>query len=498
MIRFSVAGLLVLGACTTTRSVSRAPKPVQLAVRLAEARHADQVEQDIFVWPTAPPTEAPDKAECMWWSGDRRGRDVAIEGLGDGSLRWAALVVTRSELSFGGQSVVALDGAGRLPEDQVTDGVISSLSGVLRQARTTQDAWYEACELVYRDRPLLVVDQAVPATTVLAILRTLAVNRFPRVAAMVGDRQPENRGLEPPEDPGVLAVVRPRGETVHVHDSLGLRRVEGPMEELESMVARVTPDARFGCALVVPETGSRWRELVATVDTVTAFGAESALVHSESEWTAGPEATSESGRAPTEWLTLDGRAAVHWLDAPELEPVWAPVTEAIRCDAVDGRVRKHMPVPATLSLALQGPGDDVVQPCLGPSCVPLPAPLPDDPVPDEPVAVGWTVHGALDLPAPDAEEGPLVAWVDRLQACETPSTLEARAIVRAVGWVEIDATGQAREPRVGVLDPQHRAWAQCLGEALKAMPKVGPPEGGTHAAVEIRVDAEIASTPDGG
>lgn len=488
-------GVGLLGLACTGRSVPRAPEPVQLAVRVAEARHADQVDKDIFVWPTAPPTEAPDEAACMWWSGDSRGRDVAIEGLNAGTLRWAALVVTRSEITFAGQTVVSLDGQGRVPADQVRADALVGLGAVLGEARDIQDAWFEACGMVYRDRPLLVVDEGVPVQTVHRVLSTLSRHRFPRVAALVGDRDPENRAI-PDMGRGVLAVLRPRGAgAVQVLDSLGTRRFQGPPKDLESMLARATPAEPVGCALVVPDASSRWAEVVAHVDTVTAFGARSTLLYPPPSSEEGVPAKPVEGRTPSEWLTVDSRAAVHWLDTPVLEPVWEPVATPIRCEQVTGRVRKRLPVPALLTLALSSPGADPVQPCRGQGCVPLVQPLPGDSDELPPVTVGWRAFGALELPDPDAADSPLAALVGALKACPVPAAIDDRRLARAVGWVEVGPDGKAFDAQVGVLEEAYKPWARCLGQALQGFPTLPPPSTGTHAAVEVLVDGVLAPRP---
>jgi len=492
-----VVAPLILLACTGS-TPPRVTGKVKLPVRLAEARHADQVELDIFVWPAAAPTQAPGEDECTWWSGDRRGGDVAREGLGDGSLRWAALVVTRDGIDWAGQRVVSLDGAGRLPQDSVSDGLVPALGGPLRQARAVQDAWFEACGQVYRDRPLLVVDQAVPGTTVLAVLRTLSHNRFHRVAALVGDRSPDNRGTDAPEDPGVLAVLRPRGEQVQVMGSLGLIRRTDTPDEIEAMLAAAVPGHRFGCSLVVPEGSSHWGDVAATIDTATAFGSRTALVHSEAAWTPGPEAPTEAARAPSEWLTLDGRAAVHWLDTPTVVPVYDPTEQAIACDALEGRIRQKLPMPYTLQLALTDVGEDPVQPCLGDACVPVAQPPAEDLAEAPDVSVGWQAVGGLDLPSPDAEDHPWTPLTEALTACQAPVGKPGQAIARAVGWLEVKPdTGQPFDAQISVTDPSHTDWARCLGQALQQAPALGPPDASEgeprtrHAVVKVWIDAKV-------
>lgn len=487
--RLAVMGLV---ACTGEPSVPRNPGPLQLAVRVAEARHADRVDQDIFVWPKAAPSEAPDEATCLWWSGDSRGRDVAARGLHEGSLRWAALVVTREGIDFGGERVVSLDGVGRLPEDASRDGLIPALGATLREARGIQDAWYDACGLVYRDRPLLVVDQAVPMVTVGAVLRTLSHHRFPRVAALVGDREPENRSVEAPEDPGVLAVLRPAGDRVQVMDSLGLRRQSGPQAELESMLAKATPGARFGCALLVPETDGHWRDVAATIDTVTAFGAFSALVHPGPVGAVGPAAEAEQGRAPTEWLNLDGMAAVHWLDTPVMEDEWGREPASIRCDQVEGRVRQRVQVPASLTLALSSVGEDPVQPCFGPACVPFAELMREEDEDPAAIQLSWLTFGPLEIPetALDAD-GLLAPLYAAMSACDPPVAVAGRGAARAVGWVEVDPEGRPFDVQIGVLEERHKPWASCLGQALRSFPTVGPPAEGQHALVQLFVDAPL-------
>ncbi|MFK7928500.1 MAG: hypothetical protein AB8H79_09935, partial [Myxococcota bacterium] len=346
--------LLALTCCTP--SPTRAP-PVQVPVRLAEARHAFQVDQDIFVWPTQAPDGEPTAAECGWWSDRVGARKTAVAGLNDGRLQWGAIHITRTHLGFAGKDVVALD-AGRLPADAVDGPVIPALYKAVLEARRTLDAWYDACGEVRRDRPVLIADADVPQQTLVATLGTLAAARFPRVAARVGDRDPKN-AAQKQGNTGVLAVVRQDGDTIEVMDSTGLLRLSGPTAQSESFLAKATGEAGLGCTLVLPTETASWAQVVSIIDTTTGFGSATSLVgaqdflQSAKAWEPGPPAPALQGRAPTEWLSLDNTMAVHWLELPDVLPTTEDVPTAIPCADPSAAVRQKRYASDTRRQAMQ-------------------------------------------------------------------------------------------------------------------------------------------------
>lgn len=481
--------LVLLAGCTGTTAPRRAP-PLQLDVRLAEARHASQVDLDVFVWPTAAPTDPLPSGACDWWADRQGGRTHALAGLNDGSLGWGAVHITRDQIGVGGADVVPLD-QGRLEDGQVDGANVPLLYTRVVEARRVLDAWYETCGEVYRDRPLLVVDADVPQTTVNAVLSTLARARFPRVAALVGDRDPTNATAKA-ADQGVLAVIRQEGPAVEIMDSTGLIRLTGPVEDSESMLAKATANQRFGCALVVPAPQAAWADVAGTIDTTTAFGSAASLIADAGRfayargWTPGPAAPAREGRQPTEWLSLDNTAAVHWIDLPDLE--WSPEPKTVRCADLHGPVRQKVAVAETLNLAVERLPNPTARVCTRLACGMAP-PIPAE-VEEARVDVGWSTYGPLELGSPTAPIDTIIPTMEALAACPPPPNQGPGTLRRVLAWVEVDPDGTPREILVEHGSGDRRAaWSACLLEALRSWPVIPTGKPHHHAVVELRIES---------
>lgn len=462
--------LLLLLACTTAPPRPERAEPLRLEIRLASARKATQTHLGTYVWPTsAPPQElGADDPLCLWWQGAREGIPTAHAGLRDGSLRWGLLTVTRFEIQFGGERVLLLtDG---LPEpDQVQGRSLPALSEVLVAARAHLDTWYEVCGSVYRDRPLLVVDADASVETVGLVLQTASDLRFPRVAALVRDPSPGDRREMDPSDPGNLAVIRQRGEQLEAFSADGSRRHQGPIRDMQSLLASVLAGERYGCTLIIGEGQTRWEELAATVDTTQNFRAHSSFVLFEPK-TSPPAPPPVRPRSPIELLSPDRRAAVLWLELPSVQ--WRDVTK-VPCDAIiPGPLGREAPLPNALRAALDSHDQEI------PTSSSLPSEI------SSAQELSLSVVGPFEPGTPEAPSPALLPLLDRARACveearerpESPSTV-------ALGF-EIGPDGGIFDRYTASFDSQDPVH-DCLKGAFEAIERTDPLGEGRYAAVVI-------------
>jgi len=461
--------LLTLASCSLSPSRPPRAEPLQIEARLAQARHAAETELSVYVWPSSEPPEdlTHDDARCAWWQGRRAGRDLAHAGLADGTLRWGAIAVTLDGVSFAGERLVPLQD-GR-PADDAHDGAtLHALSAALVRARAIQDAWHEVCGEVYRDRPLLLVDADVPAATVGLALQTAAGLRFPRVAAMVVDPDPERRPTLDPEDPGHLAVIRQRGDRAQVLSPAADRRIEGPLTDLEPMITRALAGRRYGCTMLVAEAGSRWEHLAGTIDLTQAFRTTATFATFN---TSGPPEQApppERLRTPRTGLNPDNRASVLWLDLPNI--AWRAVDE-VRCDAfATGALGAELPLPETLEIALATPPPDQTR-------ARMPVATRDRPLA---ARVALAATGPISLGEPDDPAEPIrrtlqVALACADQAADRPDAPDEIAIAFQVG-----PDGAPAHPYSASFSPSDPIHG-CLREALDAIGRFDPLGEDRHA-----------------
>jgi len=466
---------LLLAACTGSTARLERAEPLQVEARLPMARHAAETDLHVYVWPTAAPPDAlgPDDPACRWWQGERDARDRAHAGLRDGSLRWGALTVTPRAIGFAGRDLVPLE-AGRPAEGAVVDGALPALSAALVEARAIQDAWYDTCGSVYRDRPLLVVDADVPGATLALVLRTAAALRFPRVAAMVQDPKPERRAPMDPDDPGHLAVVRQRGEQVDVFSPLADRRLTGPLRDLEPLIASALSGRRYGCTLVVASGATRWEEIAATIDWSQAFRTHTNFLHFEDATVASAPPPDRPGGQRV-GLNPDNRAAVLWIDLPNLS--WRDVEET-RCDATaTGALGAELPLPETLDLALTAPA----------AAPTARAGLPRS-TRARPLGARAAIraYGPVDAGTPDAPAAPLAPLLAGALACADAAAERADAPDEVAFALQIRPDGApfgATSSSFSPSDPIHA----CLSDVLATPPAWPADPDGRFSAIYVGI-----------
>ncbi|MFT7521542.1 MAG: hypothetical protein ACI9MC_003693, partial [Kiritimatiellia bacterium] len=281
-----------------------------------------------------------------WWRGDDK--DFSKHGLIDGSLRWAAVTVTPTSIGFAGKPLIALT-AGRLDGGEA----IAPLSRVILDARRIQDSWYEACGDVTRDRPLIVADADVPSNTLVKVLDQLASLRFPRVAMLVGDREPTHPKEKHTDEPAHMVAIQIAGDQVRVMSDNGDRQAAGSLKELESLVAKALDGQRYGCTLLTSQPGGRWAQTTAALDAASAFGSRRNLLVGGvlPSGSASPAIPPRAARTPTEWLALDATVGVLWLDLPTV--AFSGTPDAIPCGALVGGGTDTLDLSLGLQAALQ-------------------------------------------------------------------------------------------------------------------------------------------------
>jgi hypothetical protein len=450
---------LCLALAVTVGCTPRPPpraEPLTIEARIPAARHAADTHLSVFVWPSAAPPEdlGPDDPTCRWWQGEADAADLAHAGLRDGSLRWGVIGVTQRAITLGSAVLVPLEG-GVPAADAIVEGGLPALSAALADARATQDAWYETCGTVYRDRPLLVVDADVPARTVALVLQTAATLRFPRVAALVTDPEAERRPPMDPEDPGHLAVVRQQGTRVEVFSPTADRRPTGEIRDLEGLIAQALDGRRYGCTMVVARGGTRFEELAATVDATQAFRTHATFVYFDEE--DGPRSAAPKRPGPArEGLNPDNRASVLWLDLPGI--AWQD-TDEVRCDAVTTTaLGAQVPLPESLGLVLGPPRED------GAARPGLPAAARARP-PGSRAFIG--AFGAVDAGSAEAPAPALAAALTRAVACadEAAARPDAPDEVALGFQVAPDGAVSGRfSASFAPSDPIHTCLADALGQ----------------------------------
>jgi hypothetical protein len=471
--------VLALTACGGSTPPLRAA-PLQVQVRLPAARHAIEVEASTFVWPSlAPPETGASPEACAWWRGEFEGRDFARRGLMDGSLRWGVIAVTRSDVSFGGLRVASLDERARPAKEDVDRVALQPLSETLAMARRIQDAWYEACGQVFRDRPLVVVDGDVPLDTLGYVLDTAAIHRFPRVALMTGDREPGPARPVEPDDPGYLVVVSQQGTQLRTFDSAGIRRRTGPLDQAETLLATALDGQKFGCTMFVPQATSRVDELTATLDTVTAFGSRTHLVHAVERFQDPGELPIREGRMPTEWVAFEQSLGVLWLELPATSP---GTVENVRCDdIIGGAGGKEVPLSPGLLLALEtvAPGTEIrANPLLSSRTLPVVEPG------GSPIHI--VARGPVDVGEPGARPAALQPALAAAEACILPTQGRSLPPSVAAVHVEFGPNGVPFDLFVETPFPEDPV-STCLRDAFTMIPSVAPLPEHTYAAVTFTV-----------
>lgn len=454
--------LLTLAACSWSAPRPERAESLALDVRYASARHAAETSLGVYVWPSAPPPDdlGPDDEACRWWQGTRDARPFAHKGLRDGFLRWGAIEIGASTLRFAGERVVDLqDGA--LPRGQELEA-LAPLATALAEARHIQDAWYDVCGTVYRDRPLLAIDADTPVQTLRYVLDTASTLRFPRVAALVSDPKAARRPPMDPDDPGSLVVVRQTGRSMEVFSPAADRRVTGPIDELEPMIATALDGERYGCTMIVARAGTRWEELAATLDSSQAFRTHSNFVHFDDHPGQTSPAPERYGQL-TERLNSDLTAPVLWMELPVL--AWRD-TDAVQCDAVTSGGRgREAPLPEALELALEPAHDEVT----------VRSGLPRGARPSRGERIGLRAIGPVQIGTPDAPAEPLVPVISAAIACADEAAERSDAPDEVALGFQVHPDGSIHSPFTASFrpsDPIHACLASAL-EPLDALPAPG-------------------------
>ncbi|TVQ91580.1 MAG: hypothetical protein EA397_09565 [Deltaproteobacteria bacterium] len=462
--------LSLLLACSSGRERPERAEPLQLEVRLPNARRAVQTHLGTYVWPTSLPPEdlTQDDPLCRWWHGARGQIPLAHAGLREGQMRWAVLSITPDALSFGDSKVLTLD-RGHPDPAEVVGGRLPKLSEALVDAREHLDAWYEVCGKVYRDRPLLAADADVPVQTVGLVLQTASDLRFPRVAALVRDPSPGERRTMDPDDPGHLAVVRQRGEQLELFSADGTRRRAGPIREMQALLGGVMGGERYGCTLVIGEGQTRWEELAATLDTSQAFRAHSSFVLFEPR-SDGLEPPPDRPGTPRELLSTDRRASVLWIELPSVQ--WRDVDRVDCGDIVHGPLGREAPLPVALRAALDHHGDEI----------PAKPHLPSGLRAETPISL--RVVGPAELGSAEEPVPPLAPFLARAKTCANEASARPESPSEVAMGFEIGPNGQTFDRYTASLEPDDAIHA-CLTQAFDALEAFPALDEGRYASVVI-------------